>query len=123
MSDRRRENRILRQVTLMLAGRLPAQTVDLGPTGFCAQMAQVFLPGSRVHGSLKINGDDIPFEGEVAWASPGDLRARALSRFGVRFFSPVPGLDAASAPRFRSRKRVLRVKRRPRWGMALGQQG
>lgn len=68
-----------------LGHRLPAITADVSSGGFCAEMSQVFLPGSVVHGTIALGDHEVPFKGEVTWAKPGDPRASTRSRFGVRF--------------------------------------
>ncbi|MGC4123249.1 MAG: PilZ domain-containing protein [Myxococcales bacterium] len=74
-------------MTVLLGDRLPAQCSDVGAGGLCVQLAGVFLPGAKVHGSVLLGAQRFPFAGEVAWVSPGNLRQHSLSRVGVRFVS------------------------------------
>ncbi|MGI5863160.1 MAG: hypothetical protein ACOX6T_14010 [Myxococcales bacterium] len=61
-------------------------------------MASIFVPGAKVHGSVVVGRKRIPFLGEVAWARPGDLKRRSLSRVGIRFVDPAPELSSVLAP-------------------------
>ena len=74
-----------RRLTVSLGDRLPAITADVSSGGFSAEMPQVFLPGSLVHGTLQLGAQEVPFKGQVTWAQPGDPMANTRSRFGVRF--------------------------------------
>jgi hypothetical protein len=62
-------------------------------------MAPVFLPGSKIHGSVVVGARRFPFCGEVAWARPGDLRRRDLSRVGIRFLETSGELASLLASR------------------------
>ena len=105
--NQRTESRSPRKLTVLLGDRVPALCADVGPGGLCVQMARVFLPGSRVHGSVLVDQRRFPFAGEVAWARPGDLRRRSLSRVGIRFLEAPPDLLALLA----AGKRTVRLAR------------
>ena len=112
----RTDSRSPRNLTVLLADRLPALCADVGPGGLCMQMPGVFVPGAKVHGSVVVGRKHIPFLGEVAWARPGDLKRRSLSRVGIRFVEPSPELSAvlaAGAPRPSGKAERIMI-RRPR---------
>jgi hypothetical protein len=69
-----------------------AVTAEVSETGFSAEMMQVFLPGSMVHGTICCGDRDLPFRGVVSWAEAGHPRLSISSRFGVRFTGEVDGL-------------------------------
>jgi hypothetical protein len=81
-----------RRLPVTLGGKLAAVTAEVSATGFSAEMAQVFLPGSVVHGTINCGDRDLPFRGIVSWAEPGHPRLSISSRFGVRFTGEVDGL-------------------------------
>ncbi|HZN94822.1 MAG TPA: hypothetical protein VFB81_19035 [Myxococcales bacterium] len=93
MSCRRMMIRRRRRLPVTLGGRLPAITAEVSGTGFSAEMMQVFLPGSVVHGTICCGQRDLPFRGVVSWAEPGHPRLSIASRFGVRFTAEVEGLS------------------------------
>jgi len=82
-----------RRLPVTLGGRLAAVTAEVSETGFSAEMMQVFLPGSKVHGTIHSGGRDLPFRGVVSWAEPGHPLLSISSRFGVRFTAEVEGLS------------------------------
>lgn len=92
------------RLPLSLGGRLPALSADVSRGGFQAELPQVFLPGSRVHGSIVVGEEKVPFSGTVAWAQPGNPQLSVFSRLGVRFDSVPEGLKPLFA----------QVDRRPR---------
>jgi PilZ domain len=87
MTSERAVRRDLRRLKVHLGGRLHAFTADVSPSGFCAELMQVFLPGSLVHGTIEVGAESYPFRGEVAWARPGNPMASVRSRIGVRFLT------------------------------------
>lgn len=97
--NQRTDPRSARPLTILLGDRLPAMCADVSPGGLCVQMARVFLPGAKVHGSVVVGARRFPFAGEVAWARPGDLRQRSLSRVGIRFLEAPRELASLLAPR------------------------
>ena len=92
MSNRRLMIRRRRRLPVTLGGRLAAVTAEVSETGFSAEMMQVFLPGSKVHGTINCGDRDLAFRGVVSWAEPGHPHLSIASRFGVRFTAQVwPG--------------------------------
>jgi hypothetical protein len=85
MTTRRTTLRRSFRLALSLGRKLPALTADVSRGGFSAELPQVFLPGSKVHGFFLLDGNEIDFGGTVAWAVPGDPQAQVYSRIGVRF--------------------------------------
>jgi len=85
MTTRRHSLRRGLRLPVSLGRRLPALTADVSRGGFMAELPQVFLPGSRVHGFILVNDAEVPFHGTVAWAEPGNPMASVYSRMGVRF--------------------------------------
>jgi Tfp pilus assembly protein PilZ len=81
---RPRPVRSARSVSLLLGNRLPVRTADVSTGGFSVEAPFVFLPGSLLHGTLEVSGRELPFRGEVVWASPAS-QPQASSRMGVRF--------------------------------------
>jgi hypothetical protein len=81
-----------RRLPVTLGGRLAAITAEVSGMGFSAEMPQVFLPGSKVHGTINCGDRDLPFRGVVSWAEPGHPNLSIASRFGVRFTAEVEGL-------------------------------
>ena len=77
--------RLRRRLKLSLGGRLPAFTADVSPRGFAVELMHVAKPGTDVHGSISIAGQDFPFTGKVCWAKAGDPRLSVRGRYGVRF--------------------------------------
>ncbi|MBI3185897.1 MAG: PilZ domain-containing protein [Myxococcales bacterium] len=74
-----------RRLEVLFGGKLPAFTADVSASGLCAEMPQVFLPGSIVDGAVRLETVDYPFRGEVAWAKPGNPMGSVASRIGIRF--------------------------------------
>jgi hypothetical protein len=73
-------------------GSTPVFTADVGPGGFSAELIRVQPPGTPVQGSIRVNGDDLAFRGEIAWAKAGEPRLGLRGRIGVRF--SMPSLDS-----------------------------
>ena len=82
------------RLPLSLGGRLPALTADVSRGGFQAELPQVFLPGSRVHGYFLVEECEVPFAGRVEWAEAGNPQLSVFSRIGVRFDTTPQGLEA-----------------------------
>jgi hypothetical protein len=80
------------RLPLSLGRRLPALSADVSRGGFQAELPQVFLPGSRVHGYFLVDDAEVPFRGTVAWAQAGDPHASVYSRIGVTFDTVPAGL-------------------------------
>ena len=93
VSNRRLMIRRRRRLPVTLGGRVPAVTAEVSEMGFSAEMAQVFLPGSKVHGTINCGERELPFRGVVSWAEPGHPHRSITSRFGVRFTDEVEGLS------------------------------
>ncbi len=99
------------RLPLSLGRRLPAISADVSRGGFQAELPQVFLPGSKVHGYFLLGDDEVPFTGTVAWAQAGDPHASVYSRIGVNFDELPQGLKATFA-RLETRPRRLKLKQR-----------
>jgi hypothetical protein len=109
MTTRRQSLRRSLRLPLSLGRRLPALTADVSRGGFSAELPQVFLPGSKVHGSFLVGDAEVPFRGTVAWAEPGNPQLSVFSRIGVRFDE----LPAGLRPLFAQHDaRPRRLKRR-----------
>ncbi len=91
MMNRQTLRRSLR-LPLSLGRRLPALTADVSRGGFQAELPQVFLPGSKVHGYFLVGETEVPFAGTVAWAEAGNPQLSVYSRIGVRFDETPAGL-------------------------------
>ncbi len=92
MTTRRTTLRRSFRLPLSLGRRLPALTADVSRGGFSAELPQVFVPGSQVHGFFLLDDREINFKGTVAWAVPGNPQASVYSRIGVRFDELPEGL-------------------------------
>ena len=66
-------------------GSTPVFTSDVGLGGFSAEVLRVQAPGTPVQGSIRLNGEDVAFRGEIAWAKAGVPRVGLRGRIGVRF--------------------------------------
>ena len=102
-----------RRLEVSFGGRLPAVTADVSMGGFCAEMPGVFLPGSIVHGLVKMGDRVFPFAGEVAWARAGNPQASLHSQFGVRFTHVAKDLlhQLRDEPRSRVKRPKVRAPR------------
>lgn len=80
------------RLPLSLGRRLPALSADVSRGGFQAELPQVFLPGSKVHGYFLVGEGEVPFRGTVAWAEAGNPQLSIFSRIGVRFDAVPEGL-------------------------------
>lgn len=109
METRRLRPRQRRRLEVLLGGKLPAVTADVSPGGLCAELPQVFLPGSLVQGSVRISEQEFPFLGQVAWAKPGNPMLEVRSRVGIRFLQI--GEEFLAVYRRDVRHRVRRARR------------
>lgn len=99
------------RLPLSLGRRLPALTADVSRGGFQAELPQVFVPGSKVHGYFLLGEQEVEFHGTVAWAEPGNPMASLYSRMGVQFDEVPTGLKALLS-RLDARGRTLKRTRR-----------
>jgi hypothetical protein len=97
------------RLPVSLGRRLPALSADVSRGGFLAELPQVFVPGSKVHGYFLVGDAEAPFSGTVAWAEPGNPQLSVLSRMGVRFDALPEGLRPLFA-QVDARKRKLKRK-------------
>jgi hypothetical protein len=93
MTTRRTSLRRALRLPLSLGRRLPALTADVSRGGFQAELPQVFLPGSKVHGFFLVDGTEVDFTGTVAWAEAGSPMTSVFSRIGVAFDTMPKGLE------------------------------
>lgn len=112
MTTRRHTLRRSLRLPLSLGRRLPALSADVSRGGFQAELPQVFLPGSKVHGFFLIGDAEVPFRGTVAWAEAGNPQLSIYSRIGVAFDALPERLEALlSAQDRRPKKLKARVKK------------
>jgi len=109
MMNRQTIRRSLR-LPLSLGRRLPALSADVSRGGFQAELPQVFLPGSKVHGYFLVEDQEVPFTGTVAWAQAGDPHASVYSRIGVYFDALPAGLKGYFARVEAKPRRRVKVK-------------
>lgn len=93
MTTRRNTLRRTLRLPVSLGRRLPALSADVSRGGFQAELPQVFLPGSRVHGFFLVDDREVPFRGTVAWAEAGNPQLSITSRIGVAFDSLPDALE------------------------------
>ena len=80
-------------------GATPLFTSDIGAGGFGAEAMRVQEPGTPVRGVIHINGGEVPYVGEVAWARAGVPHIALRGRMGVKFTSlPSHVMMLLSAP-------------------------
>jgi len=80
-------------------GATPLFTTDIGAGGFGAEAMRVQDPGTPVRGTIRINGGEVPYVGEIAWAKAGVPHIALRGRMGVRFTSlPTDVLMMLSSP-------------------------
>jgi hypothetical protein len=60
-------------------------TVNVSPGGLCIEQMRVLAACTQVAGSIHLDGENVPFTGQVAWARSGDSRLNQLGRMGVTF--------------------------------------
>jgi hypothetical protein len=106
MTTRRSTLRRALRLPMSLGHRLPAFTADVSRGGFQAELPQVFLPGSKVHGSFLVDGAEVNFTGTVAWAEAGSPMTSVFSRMGVAFDDVPEGLEPLFLQLDGRRKRV-----------------
>ncbi len=106
MTLRRTTLRRALRLPLSLGRRLPALTADVSRGGFQAELPQVFLPGSKVHGYFLVDGDEVDFTGTVAWAEAGNPMTSVYSRMGVMFDQAPKGLEPLFAQLDARKKKV-----------------
>lgn len=94
MTTRRQTIRRSIRLPLSLGRRLPALCADVSRGGFQAELPQVFLPGSVVHGYFLVDGAEVAFKGTVAWAVAGNPQLSVYSRIGVKFDQAPEGLKS-----------------------------
>lgn len=112
MTMRRQTIRRSVRLPLSLGRRLPALSADVSRGGFQAELPQVFLPGSKVHGYFLVGDAEVAFMGTVAWAQAGNPQLSIYSRIGVQFDSIPEGLKPVFAKNdARARKLKPRAKK------------
>ena len=94
------------RLPVSLGRRLPALTADVSRGGFQAELPQVFLPGSKVHGFFLVDEKEVAFRGTVAWAEAGNPQLSLYSRIGVAFDALPEGLNALLAAQDRRPKKL-----------------
>ncbi len=65
-------------------GSVSSFTIDVGEGGFSTITTCSLSPGSEVEGTIRVDGREIRFGGEVSWMREDEVR-RAAHRIGVRF--------------------------------------
>jgi hypothetical protein len=106
MTMRRNTLRRSIRLPLSLGRRLPALSADVSRGGFQAELPQVFLPGSKVHGFFLIGDEEVAFRGTVAWADAGNPQLSIYSRIGVAFESLPEKLDTLLTAQDRRPKKL-----------------
>jgi len=106
MTTRRNTLRRTLRLPLSLGRRLPALSADVSRGGFQAELPQVFLPGSKVHGFFLVNETEVAFRGTVAWAEAGNPQLSIYSRIGVAFDSLPDGLSTLLTAQDRRPKKL-----------------
>jgi hypothetical protein len=66
-------------------GSTPTFTSDIGAGGFSAELMRVQSPGTAITGSIRLNGQDVGYQGEIVWAKAGAPHIALRGRIGVRF--------------------------------------
>jgi hypothetical protein len=66
-------------------GEHHAFTLDVSLGGFSVELTHVLPPGVGTEGKLFIGTEELPFEGVVRWAKPGNPSIGLRGRMGVRF--------------------------------------
>jgi hypothetical protein len=84
LNNKRRMPRHRKRLLVEVAGS-PMFTVDVSPGGFSYESMSVHPPGTMVHGRIRVNGNDIAFTGQVAWAKASEPRLQMRGRMGIRF--------------------------------------
>jgi hypothetical protein len=65
-------------------------TTDVCARGFCVELMRVLPIRTRLEGAIHVDGRQVPFEGEVAWARRGDWHLNVRGRMGVRLMRIEP---------------------------------
>ena len=89
MSTPRRSIRHRRRIRITV-GTTPVFTADIGPGGFSVELMRVQPPGTAVQGSIRLDGRELGYAGEIAWAKAGAPHMSVRGRIGVRFTSLAP---------------------------------
>jgi hypothetical protein len=76
--------RLRRRLQVWLGDR-PAFTSDVSTGGFALELMSTLLPGSMVHGQLRVGERELPFTGTVTWSKKAEPRLQVRGRAGVRF--------------------------------------
>jgi hypothetical protein len=66
-------------------GQRPAYTSDVSPGGFALEVMATLMPGTTVHGELRVGDKELPFTGTVTWSMRAEPRLQVRGRAGVRF--------------------------------------
>lgn len=112
MTSRRQTLRRALRLPLSLGRQLPGLSANVSRGGFQAELPQLFLPGSKVHGAFRIGQQEVPFRGTVAWAEAGNPQLSVCGRIGVAFDALPPALAALLAQHDRRPRRLKpRVKK------------
>ena len=82
--------RLRKRLQLMLSSG-GAYTTDVCAGGFAVELMRTLLPGSTVHGSVKVDDTSLPFTGVVTWTKQAEPRMQLRGRSGIRF----TGIDSA----------------------------
>jgi hypothetical protein len=112
MTTRRQTLRRTLRLPLSLGRRLPALSADVSRGGFQAELPQVFLPGSKVHGFFLVGTEEVAFRGTVAWAEAGNPQLSLYSRIGVQFDAMPEGLSALLSAQDRRPKKLKSKKKK-----------
>ncbi len=111
-TTRRRTLRRTLRLPVSLGRKLPALSADVSRGGFQAELPQVFLPGSKVHGYFLVGDLEVPFKGTVNWAEAGNPQLSLYSRIGVSFDALPDALASLlSAEDSRPKKLKARAKK------------
>lgn len=89
MSTPRRSIRHRRRIRITV-GTTPVFTADIGPGGFAVELMRVQPPGTVVQGSIRLDGRELAYAGEIAWAKAGAPHMSVRGRIGVRFTRLAP---------------------------------
>jgi hypothetical protein len=76
--------RLRRRLQVWLGDR-PAFTSDVSTGGFALELMATLLPGTMVHGQLRLGEREVPFTGTVTWSKKAEPRLQVRGRAGVRF--------------------------------------
>jgi hypothetical protein len=68
-----------------VTNRSSSLTVNVSAGGYCTGLMRVLAPGELVTGLIHVDGRDVRFSGQVAWARAGDPRIGLMGTMGVRF--------------------------------------